>query len=204
MRTRLYLVHLSEGVILAKYALPDGETSVGRSPRSQILLSDWSVSRQHARLSNTNGSVTVRDLNSKNGTFINDRQVQLSPLLTRQQIRFGEFRMVLLPEGDLLNDSGSELETSDPRSSGTAGLQRPSLPLDQLTSAQRPVLKLLLEGLSEREIAEHIDLSPHTVHNHARAIYRKLCIHKKSELFRHLLPRVDQTVILRREDIDAQ
>jgi DNA-binding NarL/FixJ family response regulator len=78
------------------------------------------------------------------------------------------------------------------------------LPLDLLTPAQRPVLKLLLDGLSEREVAEHLGLSPHTVHNHARAIYRKLCIHKKSELFRHLLPRMDQTVILRREDIDAR
>ncbi len=201
MQSRLYLVHLSEGVIIAKYVVVDGATSVGRSARSQIQLSDWSVSRQHAQLHNTKGCVTIRDLNSKNGTFIDDRQVQSSPLLAGQQIRFGELRLVLLPESELPSDSGEEQKTSDPRNSGNTGLQCPSLPIDLLSPAQRPVLKLLLEGLTERQVAERLGLSQHTIHSHARAIYRTFCIHKKAELFRHLLPRMDQTMILRRDDI---
>lgn len=44
----------------------------------------------------------------------------------------------------------------------------------QLTEAQRRLLPLLLSGLTEKEIAQHLHRSHHTVHTHAREIYRAL------------------------------
>ena len=43
-----------------------------------------------------------------------------------------------------------------------------------LSSREKEVLDLLGEGLTQREIADRLFLSPHTVDNHLRSIYRKL------------------------------
>lgn len=55
--------------------------------------------------------------------------------------------------------------------------------LSVLTPRQREVLDLLLEGLSEKEIATRLVLSRHTVHNHIRGIYRSMGVSSRYELF---------------------
>lgn len=201
MKSGLYLVHLSEGVVITQFALSKGVNRVGRIPESQIVLPDWSVSRRHADVRVTQAEVTVADLNSRNGTFIGNRRVRSSTISPGQEIRFGAFRLVLLEEERLpVRDSSAE-DAHDPRYPGKPTLRTPTLPTEPLTPAERPVLQLLLEGRCEREIAEILGLSPHTVHNHVRAIYKAYSVHKKADLLRHLLPRVDQTVIFRCEDI---
>jgi DNA-binding NarL/FixJ family response regulator len=44
------------------------------------------------------------------------------------------------------------------------------------------VLTLLLTGLSEKRVAVQLNLSKYTVHNHAKAIYRKLKVKSRAEL----------------------
>jgi DNA-binding NarL/FixJ family response regulator len=43
-----------------------------------------------------------------------------------------------------------------------------------LTTREREILGLLAKGLAYKEIADHLSLSPHTIHNRLRGIYRKL------------------------------
>lgn len=52
----------------------------------------------------------------------------------------------------------------------------------RLSKAQRRLLPLLLSALSEKEIARHVHRSPHTVHSHAREIYRTLGVNGRREL----------------------
>lgn len=64
--------------------LPEGSTILGRSDTCDVTLpADASVSRRHARVSVTRGKVTIEDLGSRNGTFVNERRVvgptRLSP-----------------------------------------------------------------------------------------------------------------------------
>ena len=47
-------------------------------------------------------------------------------------------------------------------------------PLPELTPREREVLVLLTEGLSNREVAERLVVSEHTVHRHVTNILRKL------------------------------
>ena len=51
--------------------------------------------------------------------------------------------------------------------------RRPDL-LVKISDAQRAVLEQLLEGKTEPEIAESLDRSKHTVHDHTKAIYQLL------------------------------
>ena len=47
---------------------------VGRSPEAGLVLADSEVSRRHARFETDEGIVFVRDLQSRNGTFLNGRR----------------------------------------------------------------------------------------------------------------------------------
>jgi DNA-binding CsgD family transcriptional regulator len=54
--------------------------------------------------------------------------------------------------------------------------------VEQLSEAQRRVLEHLLDGLGEQEVAAKLNLSPFTVHNHVKAIYKKLDVNTRAEL----------------------
>jgi DNA-binding NarL/FixJ family response regulator len=56
-----------------------------------------------------------------------------------------------------------------------------------LTIRQIEVLNLVCEGNTERDIAEKLDISPHTVHVHKNTIMKKLDIHSKAELVKYAL-----------------
>jgi len=51
---------------------------------ADFLLADPSVSRQHAELSFRDGQWILRDMNSSNGTFLNERRLS-SPMRLRNQ-----------------------------------------------------------------------------------------------------------------------
>ncbi len=55
--------------------LVEGENTVGRAPECAVTLDAASVSRQHAVLTVCSGRVTVRDLGSRNKTFLNGEPV---------------------------------------------------------------------------------------------------------------------------------
>jgi DNA-binding CsgD family transcriptional regulator len=55
---------------------------------------------------------------------------------------------------------------------------------DALTSTERTVAELVAQGLTNREVAARIFLSPHTVSFHLRKVYRKLGIRSRVDLTR--------------------
>ena len=70
-------------------------SSVGRHEDSAILLDDVSVSRHHALFTRTaSGRITVRDLNSLNGTYVNGARVEESVLRNGDEIQIGKFKLV--------------------------------------------------------------------------------------------------------------
>ena len=53
----------------------DGRTTLGSAPGAQVRIADREVSRLHAELEPTDRGTWVRDLGSRNGTFVDDLQV---------------------------------------------------------------------------------------------------------------------------------
>jgi pSer/pThr/pTyr-binding forkhead associated (FHA) protein len=51
------------------------EFMIGRSQNAHFVINDQKVSRQHARISYKNGIYVVSDLNSRNGTFVNGKNI---------------------------------------------------------------------------------------------------------------------------------
>lgn len=62
----------------------------------------------------------------------------------------------------------------------------PQGPLDSLSLREREIVQTLANGLTFKEAARELDLSPSTVSNHLYRIYQKLNIGSKSELFKLL------------------
>ena len=56
--------------------------------------------------------------------------------------------------------------------------------LASLTGAEVQVARLVSEGITNREIADRLFLSPHTVNSHLRHIFAKLAIKSRTELAR--------------------
>jgi uncharacterized protein involved in exopolysaccharide biosynthesis len=57
------------------FPLSKPELLIGRSPNADIRINEKAVSHNHARLQLENGSCTLRDLESTNGTFVNNELI---------------------------------------------------------------------------------------------------------------------------------
>lgn len=70
--------------------LKEGENSVGRISGSDVSVDDASISRNHALITVRAGKVSLRDLGSKNGTFIGDKKLAAeTEVKPDSPIRFG-------------------------------------------------------------------------------------------------------------------
>ena len=58
---------------------------------------------------------------------------------------------------------------------------RPEQPSAPLSEREREVLALMASGKTNREIADRLFLSPHTVKEHTSAVYRKLHVRNRTE-----------------------
>ncbi len=69
--------------------------AVGRHEHSDLLLDDVSVSRHHALFTRTaSGRITLRDLNSLNGTYVNGARVEETALHSGDEVQIGKYKLV--------------------------------------------------------------------------------------------------------------
>ncbi len=77
-------------------ALTEGAHVIGRDPEAEVWIDSPVVSRHHARLIVGNGLVTVEDLGSRNGTFVNREPVtRISVLAHGDELRLGTIAFVV-------------------------------------------------------------------------------------------------------------
>jgi pSer/pThr/pTyr-binding forkhead associated (FHA) protein len=68
--------------------------SVGRDPECDIFLNDMTVSRAHARFDLDQSTLTVTDLGSLNGTYVNGTIVDKAQIAGGDIVQIGTFQMV--------------------------------------------------------------------------------------------------------------
>jgi diguanylate cyclase (GGDEF)-like protein len=87
---RAYLVILAGPQMGEMVKLEPGSMiTIGREEGVQLLLNDDGVSRQHARIGMLGAQVTIVDLNSRNGTFVNGAKVAERKLSDGDKIQIG-------------------------------------------------------------------------------------------------------------------
>ena len=91
-----------------RYTKPDGQSvthdlgekplTAGRSPEADIVIYDERASRVHCGLRLWGGEFYLKDLKSRNGTFVNDRPVDVAKIRGGDIIRIGN--SLLMVEGE--------------------------------------------------------------------------------------------------------
>ena len=59
--------------------------------------------------------------------------------------------------------------------------------LSVLTDRQKSILKLIADGLTNKEISQHLSISESTVENHIHRIYKKLKISNRAQAVSYVL-----------------
>lgn len=87
------IIVLLDGAIIERRKLVPGKLVIGRSPHSGLRLDSRYVSRNHAVLVVTAGSVTVIDLQSTNATLVNGQAATSQQLEHGDLLAIGNFRL---------------------------------------------------------------------------------------------------------------
>lgn len=141
----------------ACHFLRQGDQIVGRAATSHLRLPDSSVSRTHARISVAGDTVTVTDLGSSNGTFVNRARLKEPRTLEiGDVVAFADVELKLVesspPAETMYSRNGSSIESSSvtldelyatpERSDERTGLFRVLAEAGELLATQRPLDEL--------------------------------------------------------------
>ncbi len=151
--------------------LSDSGMSMGRGTDNDVIIADDSVSRLHAVLEARSGGFSIRDLGSRNGTYVNgERIIGERALRDRDEIRVGGARLAYRPDPDI--EQYSETLAADPPPELTRRERDVLLALFQSAG----VADVFMEPASTRRIAEVLFVSEAAVKQHLLKLYEKFGI----------------------------
>ncbi|MCG8462183.1 MAG: FHA domain-containing protein, partial [Holophagales bacterium] len=91
-----------------RFRLTESEHVVGRSVEAKVVIRSPEVSRRHALLTVRDGRLFVRDLGSRNGTYVDDVRIVAEKELTPgRRLRFGALEVRVIVGG--FSDAGRPL-----------------------------------------------------------------------------------------------
>ncbi|MBI3398937.1 MAG: FHA domain-containing protein [Deltaproteobacteria bacterium] len=79
-----------QGVLIKEYNLDKPSLSIGRKEDNDICIDNMAVSGHHAKIDNNEDSLTVTDLHSTNGTFVNGKKITEAVLRPNDWITIGK------------------------------------------------------------------------------------------------------------------
>lgn len=108
------LVYIKDGKIDSEATLKPGRTVVGREEGCQIRIPVASVSRKHCELSDEGGTLKIRDLDSSNGTFVNNKKVGEAELAAGDVLNIGGYTFVVKVDGQPAEIDASAIKAPAP------------------------------------------------------------------------------------------
>ncbi len=131
------------------YTITRPVTSIGREPGNDIIVSDPSVSRQHAQILWNKGNWTIRKIAQQNTVKINQHEVQQSPLQHNDTIELGASTTFLFQER-----AGSQ---GAPPLWSPASQNAPAPPHSNMASASPPMQKVGPTGTERTPFNDGLD-----------------------------------------------
>ena len=136
------LVIQTQGMMGRSHELNVDCTTIGRVEDNLFQIADPSVSSHHCEVHLRGAEVFIRDLNSTNGTFINDAQITESVLKPGQKLRLGQVELKL--ETDATPPSPAPAPSAKP--STPAAPATPKRPAESTMIVPRGISLSDLEG----------------------------------------------------------
>jgi len=88
-----WLVALNGALRGQDFRIVDGKNMIGTAADSDIVLTDQYMSSRHAVLRHEDGQFILVDLDSTNGTYVNDNRVSKEELIDNDRVRVGRTEM---------------------------------------------------------------------------------------------------------------
>lgn len=109
-------LHIDKGLNQGQSVpLKDDRTVLGRNPDCHVVIPVTSVSREHAQILHNQGKFFIEDLQSRNGTFVNDKQISgRTALKNSDKIRICDFQATFIdaPPPDLEDEEEDEPDSA--------------------------------------------------------------------------------------------
>jgi pSer/pThr/pTyr-binding forkhead associated (FHA) protein len=106
----------SKNKTLANYQLQKGiSLTIGRRKNNKVKINDMAVSGHHAKIDSVGDGFVLIDLQSKNGSFVNDQFINSHWLIHGDKINIGEYSLVFdysEMENTLNDDTADVLDTT--------------------------------------------------------------------------------------------
>jgi pSer/pThr/pTyr-binding forkhead associated (FHA) protein len=133
MYYRLVLVNTERGIDQNSWTL-SLPTTVGRDPDLGVCINHDSISRTHCKIFlNAHDALTVRDLGSTNGTYVQDERVTQTTLMPGDILQLGSITLRV--------EYTSDTDHGRPKQKKAANLSATQPILTQRSGASRPLEK---------------------------------------------------------------
>lgn len=83
-----------QGSVLASYETEADHVTIGRNPRNDIHIDNLAVSSHHAAIRKVMNTYFIEDLQSTNGTFVNEKKIDKYELLDGDQVIIGKHSLL--------------------------------------------------------------------------------------------------------------
>ena len=81
--------------VIDKYVIESDQTlTIGRHETNDIVIDNLSVSNKHARIDSVSATFLLTDLQSTNGTFVNEKLISAHHLRHQDEIIIGKHRIL--------------------------------------------------------------------------------------------------------------
>jgi pSer/pThr/pTyr-binding forkhead associated (FHA) protein len=112
-----YVLRGVSGAVFSKVFPITGPVVIGRAAECDISVPADEISRRHALIKPTPDGVSVEDLGSSNGTYVNNRRVQQGFLNPGDELRLDAVRFILVAPG---MEMAAQSQHARPATSGKA------------------------------------------------------------------------------------
>ncbi len=107
----------------AVFPIGDRVMVIGRETAADVSIADASVSRRHSQIEREGSQLFIADLDSLNGTFINDVPVKRRVLEHGDRIRIGDSQFLFLMHDDEVHSKSSEVKIEDAQGVSSSTVQ---------------------------------------------------------------------------------
>jgi len=88
-----------DGVVIKEVQLTKDRTTLGRRPYNDIVIDNLAVSGEHAVMQMSGTDVTLEDLNSTNGTYVNGKAIKKQALQNGDTVEIGKYKIKFVHDG---------------------------------------------------------------------------------------------------------
>lgn len=116
-----YVLRGVSGAVFGKVFPVTGPVVIGRAAEADISVQADEISRRHALVKPTPDGLSVEDLGSSNGTFINGKHVQQGFLKAGDELRLDAVRFILVAPGMEMAQQTTRLATPEAAAAAAGG-----------------------------------------------------------------------------------